>query len=83
MSITFLINLLIPEGAVGGERPLEFELDVTFSFRNSNLFTGQYPICFGQLKDLPKRENLIKLNPDKANPFMRKKRKAVGLLEEI
>jgi len=29
---------------VDGDRPLEFELDIAFSFRNLNSFVDQYPL---------------------------------------
>jgi hypothetical protein len=31
---------------VDGERPLEFELHISFSFRDLNPFIDQYPVCF-------------------------------------
>jgi len=34
---------------VDGERPLNFGLDITFSFRNLNPFVAQYPICFSRI----------------------------------
>jgi hypothetical protein len=33
-----LINFLFQKGVVDGERPLKFELDIRFSFRNLNPF---------------------------------------------
>jgi hypothetical protein len=54
---------------VDGEGPLKFELDITFPFRNSNPFLGQYSICFnGILKALQRKKILIKnLIPIKPN----------------
>jgi hypothetical protein len=59
---------------VDGEKPLEFELDITFAFRNSNPFLDQYPICFnGILKAFQGKKiqtNLIPIK-HKAKPFVR------------
>jgi hypothetical protein len=44
-----LMNLFFPKGVVSGERPLKFELDITFSFGNLNPFVDQYLICFNSI----------------------------------
>jgi hypothetical protein len=46
---TTLIRFSLPKGVVDGERPLKFELDITFSFRKLNLFLDRDPICINSI----------------------------------
>ncbi len=63
-----------------GERPLEFEPDITSSFRELDPLVDRFPICFACILKAFPQETRIKLNSDKAKPSVRRGRKAAVFL---